>query len=148
MAFIYEFSFKIHSVIDNLNEVGVIEGDPEISIMTLDGFLKREDDLFTLSYTEESEGGRVVCDVTTDGKTVTLKRRGAVVFDATFVEGESIKTVYSIPPYSFDAQIKTKRIRSDISTRGGELSLLYSMNIGGQEKNVRMKITATPRSGI
>ena len=38
--------------------------------------------------------------------------------------------------------VRTKKIRSSLSEDGGEVQLIYSMNIGGQEKNVRMKISA------
>ena len=146
MAFVYEHEYTIHSVIENLDDSGLPEGDPEISITTAEGFFKSEDERSLVTYTEMTEGGRVVTDITIDTNSVRLSRRGAVVFDATFREGEVCKTLYSIPPYSFDAEIKTKKIRSDITKSGGELRILYSMNIGGQEKSVRLKISAKARA--
>ena len=98
MAFVYELEYTVHSVIENLDDSGLPEGDPEISITTAEGFFKSEDDSSLITYTEMTEGGRVVTDITLSEGSVKLSRRGAVVFDATFKEGESCKTLYSIPP--------------------------------------------------
>ena len=142
MAYIYELEYTIHSVIENLDDAGLVIDEPEISITTSEGFFKTYEDRSVISYTESTEGGKVTTDITLAEGEITLLRRGAVVFDATFKEGEVYKTVYSVPPYSFDTEIKTKRIRADMTKAGGEIRLLYSMNIGGQEKSVRMKISA------
>ena len=145
MAYIYELEYTVHSVIENLDDSGLADGDPEISITTQEGFFKLSEERAVISYTEQTEGDRITTDITLEGGALILSRRGAVVFDATFREGECCKTVYSVPPYSFDAEIRTKKIRSDITKAGGELRLLYSMNIGGQEKSVRLKISAKPK---
>lgn len=146
MAYIYELEYTVHSVIENLDDAGLPVDEPEISITTVSGFLKVSEDRSVISYAEATDGGKVTTDITVEGGVITLSRRGAVVFDAKFADGESCKTVYSVPPYSFDTEIKTKRARSDITKTGGELRLLYSMNIGGQEKSVRLKISAKPKA--
>ena len=141
MAFIYECSIKIHSVIDNLDELGLPEGDPEINIITTDGFLKAKDGLICLDYKEVSEENKTLVSLSVDeGGRVELSRRGAVVCDMIFAEGEEHCCLYQIPPYSFDMTLKTKKVRTTLSRSGGELQLIYSMNVGGQDKNVRMKI--------
>lgn len=146
MAFIYELEYTVHSVIENLDDNGVIEGEPEVNLITVDGFLKSDGESLFITYAEMSEGGKILTDMTISEGEVKLSRRGAVMLDATFREGESVKTVYSIPPYSFDATLSTKKIRSEITKDGGTLRLHYGMNIGGQEKAVRMKITARPKA--
>ena len=146
MAFIYELEYTVHSVIENLDENGLIEGEPEVNLITVDGFLKSDGESLFITYSESSEGGKILTDMTVSDGEVRLSRRGAVMFDATFREGESASTVYSIPPYSFDAVITTKRIRSELTKDGGVLRLNYGMNIGGQDKAVRMKITARPKA--
>ena len=147
MAYVYDFTFRVHSVIDNLDDAGLPEGAPEISETLSDGFLKIAEDTLYITYKEESEGGRIISDITVDREGVHLVRRGAIEFDVTFSEGKTVNTIYSIPPYSFDATVRTARIRSDITKAGGSLRIHYSMNVGGQEKAVRLKITATPRAG-
>lgn len=146
MAYIYECKIEVHSVIDNLDQSGLPEGEPEVSDVCSDGFIKAEEGALTLSYVEIGEGTRVSCDVIIDGEAVTIKRRGDVVFDVTLSEGKTVSTVYSVPPYSFDTTVRCRRIRQAMTNRGGSLSLLYSMNIGGQEKSVRMTILAVPKA--
>ena len=94
-----------------------------------------------MTYREESDAGCV--DVTLalgeDG-TVSLSRTGSVIWNAEFKEGVRSGTLYQVPPYSFDAEVYTKKIRTE-RTDGLKIQLIYSMDIGGQKKNVRMKIT-------
>ena len=134
---------KVHSIIENLGDGGLPDGDPEISITTHEGVLQDDGDSLHVIYSEDTDGGRVNCHIIcySDGR-VSLSRRGAIVSDLLFAEGEEIRTVYSIPPYRFDMTLVTKKIRKELSLQGGELQLLYSMNVGGQEKRARMKITA------
>lgn len=146
MAYIYELEYTVHSVIENLDDSGLADGEPEISITTAAGFLKCAEGCSVISYSESTESGRVSTEITVTDDSMKLSRRGAVVFDATFREGDVCKTVYSVPPYSFDAEIRTKRISSDITKAGGTLRLQYSMNIGGQEKAVRLKISARQKA--
>lgn len=146
MAYVYELEYTTHSVIENLDGAGLPEGEPEISITTSAGFFKTDGECSIITYNENTDGGKVITDITVQGGELKLSRRGAVVFNATFREGEVCKTVYSVPPYSFDTEIKTKKLRFDMTKSGGELRLLYSMNIGGQEKSVRLKISARPKA--
>ena len=48
-----------------------------------------------------------------------------------------------MPPYSFDTDIYTRRIRNSLSLSGGELTLIYDMTIGGAKKKTTMKIKVT-----
>jgi uncharacterized beta-barrel protein YwiB (DUF1934 family) len=94
-----------------------------------------------ISYTEQSEGGEIKSDITlTDGH-VRVRRTGAIESDFLFVEGETTTSLYKIPPYAFDAKITTKKIRNNLTRLGGKLTIIYDMNVGGADKNVRMTIT-------
>lgn len=145
MAFIYDAEIRIHSVIDELDEAGIATGEPEVSINTLPGFLKydRVSGDITVSYAEYVEGERVLTDILLSADTVTLKRRGALTSDMVFREGEVTKSLYTVSPYSFDMTLTTKKIRSSLTKEGGELSLIYTMNVGGADKAARMKIRVT-----
>ena len=94
-----------------------------------------------LSYEEASEGGPIKSDVTVTAEHVRVRRTGAIESDFLFVEGETTKSLYKIPPYAFDAEITTKKIRNNLTRGGGKLTIIYDMNVGGAEKNVRMTIT-------
>ncbi len=145
MAFIYEFEYTIHSVIDNLTDEGLLTGEPEISITTNDGFMKTSDEKIIINYAEVLEGDRVFTELCVSGDTVTLERRGALESTLVFHVGEPYKTVYTAAGYSFDMLLTTKKIRSSLSKTGGELQLIYTMNVGGAAKSARMKITAVPK---
>ena len=132
----------VNSVIDNLDDAGLAGGDPEINIFTTDGALTVGDRGMRLCFTEESEGQRTTSSLYLLADKLLLQKRGAIESDITFREGEESASIYRVGPYSFDMTVRTKKIRSSLSEDGGEVQLIYSMNIGGQEKNVRMKISA------
>ena len=143
MAIIKEKRIAISSVIENLSPEGFTEGEPETTQVSSDGFLKIDGERLILSYTESREGERTYHEITVCSDGVVVSHRGSVVSDMTFREGEKTKTLYSIPPYSFDMTVLTKRIRSTLTKDGGRLDIFYEMNIGGQDKKVRMRITVS-----
>ena len=140
MAVIKEKKIKITSVIENLDENGLSDGEPEKTETVADGFYKISEDSYIIMYSEQSEGGRTVSDIEVKGGTVSVKRRGALESDLLFAEGVPHKSLYSVPPYSFDVEINTKKIRNNLTRDGGRLDIFYNMRIGGQDKNIRMKI--------
>lgn len=142
MAEFFDLSLTVNSVIDNLDDAGLPEGDPEINIFTTEGTLTVSDRGMRLGFTESYDSDVITSTLYILDGSVRLLKKGAIEADMRFSEGVREKTLYRVGPYSFDMLIETKRIRSTLGKDGGELSLLYSMNVGGQEKNVRMKITA------
>lgn len=145
MAFIYEFEYKVHSVIDNLTDEGLLVGEPEISITAVDGFMKAAPDEIIINYAEAVEGDKVFTELRVAGDTVTLVRHGALESTLVFCVGKPYETVYTAAGYSFDMLLTTRKIRSSLSKTGGELQLIYTMNVGGAAKSARMKITARPK---
>ena len=137
-----KLKLTVNSVIDNLSEAGLPEGDPEINIFTTDGTLRVIEGGYLLSFTEEQDGGSAKSDVYVYESSVRLLKSGAITSEMYFEEGKNFNTLYCVGPYSFDMTVRTKRIRSSLSDDGGELQLIYTMNVGGQEKSVRMKISA------
>ncbi len=98
-------------------------------------------DAIRISYNEQSEGGEIRSSIKiTDGR-VRVRRAGAIESDFLFVEGECTKSLYKIPPYAFDAEINTKKIRNNLTRLGGKLTIIYDMTVGGAQKHVRMTIT-------
>ena len=140
MAIIKEMKFYISSTIDNLTPSGLTDGEPERNDISVEGFYKISDDGYEITYSEQTEGGRVVSDIIITESSVTVKRRGAVDSEMVFSEGLVHKSLYTVSPYSFDAEVLTKRIRSSLTKDGGKIDIFYNMKIGGAEKNARMKI--------
>ena len=132
----------VNSVIDNLSDAGLPDGDPEINIFTTDGAISVFDGGYLLRFTEVQEGGEAHTSLYITEENVRLVKSGAITSEMRFSEGEIFNTLYCVGPYSFDMTVRTKKIRNSLTDGGGELQLIYSMNVGGQEKNVRMKISA------
>ncbi|MBQ7362840.1 MAG: DUF1934 domain-containing protein [Clostridia bacterium] len=131
----------IHSVIDNLNDSGLPDGEPEINIVTLDADVKVNGGTLYLRYTEEAEGAVTRTLITAHESGIRLSKRGAVEWETNFIAGEESRTLYKIPPYTFDADIRTSRAEWTTQGDGHILRLIYSMNIGGAEKSVKIKMT-------
>ena len=140
MAVIKEKKIKMSSVIENLLPSGLTDGEPERAESVADGFLKISDGEYALSYVEITEGGRVAADIFITDGSVRVKRAGAIESDMLFSEGLSHRSVYGVPPYSFDAEIYTKRIRNEMTRDGGRVDIFYTMKIGGADKKVKMRI--------
>lgn len=142
MPEIINLNLTVLSVIDNLDDYGLSDGDPEINSFTTDGTLAINEKFMKLAFTEKTDSGDVTSTLYIQDGDVRLFKRGAIDADMRFSEGACEKTIYRVGPYAFDMEIKTRSIRKSLGSDGGELTLMYGMNIGGQEKNVRMKITA------
>ena len=132
----------VNSVIDNLSESGLPDGEPEINIFTTEGALTPVEGGYLLTFTEEQDGGTAKTELYVCQDSVRLVKSGAITSEMHFSEGEIFKTLYCVGPYSFDMIVRTKKIRNTVGNEGGELQLIYTMNVGGQEKNVRMKISS------
>ena len=134
--------FTINSVIDNLDDFGAPSGDPEINNTEACGEVAECDGVYTLFYKEKTDevitSTRI--EIRPDGS-VMLRRMGGIVSDMLFIEGKQTCTIYQIPPYKFDMTLNTKKIRTSFNDKSGEVQLIYSMNVGGGQKNARMKIT-------
>ena len=133
------------SFVCELDDSGLVESSDKSRSESI-GSYTVIDGGFTISY-RESIGDTDTDPTDTeliykDGNAV-LKRRGSVICDLEFREGEKTVSVYTVPPYSFDTVIHTKRLRAELLDGKATVSILYDMEIGGAKKNVRMKIAVT-----
>lgn len=146
MAFVKEVTLAVKSTIENI-ENGIVDHSlDEVSEITVSGFMKPTEDGFFLTYSEESDGGRTVSDVTVRPDTVRVRRIGAVVSDLCFEVGAVHTSIYEVPPYKFDMTVEATKIRNTLSLGAGMLDLFYKMKIGGAEKKVRLRISVYPAS--
>ena len=130
----------VHSVIENLTEAGLPDGEPEINLFTVKGTFSKRNEEYDIKYDEKNEEYTTHCSLTANSDRVFLSRKGAVDCNITFKEGEKCNCIYRVPPYAFDMVVTTSKIRNSLNEKEGELQLIYSMNIGGQDKKVRMRI--------
>ena len=139
-AVIKKAKIKIESTIENLNSAGLPEGDGEKTVTEADGTYRYNNGEAVVMYKENSEGGEISTRISLVSDTVSVKREGAIENLLFFKEGERNLSLYSIPPYKFDAEVYAKRVRVNLTADGGSIDLLYNMKIGGAEKSARMKI--------
>lgn len=146
MTTLFPVSIRLHSVIEDTDEHGAPDGEPEISITTHDGSMRLDGDIIRLRCKENTEGGEVDTRITcyADGR-ISISRDGAIAGDILFSEEEPCACIYSIPPYRFDMTVKTQRIRSTMSEGGGDIALHYTMSIGGSDRRAKMFISVSPR---
>ena len=136
---------KIHSVIESLLDTGMPSGEPEISITTHRANIRRDGEILHLNYKQTEEDSDVLCHIiaTPDGR-ISLSRRGAIVSDILFCEGEECHTVYSIPPYRFDMTVRTERVEAELSDPIS-IKINYTMNVGGEVRRTRLSMTVGKR---
>lgn len=130
----------VRSLIENLDDFGLTEST-ESETVTESAAVIKEGEGLTLVYEEKNEGGACETRLTVTELGVRLVRHGAIESVMEFRVGELTKTVYSVPPFSFDAEIETKRIKSTLTECGGTLELRYTLTIGGAKKKTRLSLT-------
>ena len=140
MKVIKEADIKVRSVIDNLDRSGLPDGDSEVTESRAVGYLHVLDGVTLLTYVEEQEGSRVTTEIKCDGECVRVVRRGSIESDIVLSVGQPHDSLYSVGPYKFDITVNAKKIRNSVTECGGRLALIYSMRIGGADKDVRMTI--------
>ena len=140
LAIIKEKKLKISSVIENLSPSGLPDAEPEKTEVSVDGFLKISEEGYEITYSEKTEGGKIVSVITVGEEGIRVKRVGAIESNMLFSEGLSHSSVYAMPPYSFDAVVTTKKIRNGLTRDGGRVDIFYDMLIGGAKKQVKMRI--------
>ena len=127
---------KISSVIENLLPSGLCDGECERTSTETVGTLDKRGEIYRIRYSETGEGGEVLSEITVGTDSVRVVRSGALVSDIIFRENFFHKSLYTVPPYSFDMEVLTSKIR-----RGdGRLDIFYKMTLGGQDKRVKMTL--------
>jgi uncharacterized beta-barrel protein YwiB (DUF1934 family) len=133
---------NIVSIIEELDDSGLTESSERTEV-SVPVEICEVGGLTTLSYTEESEGQKCDSLITLKGDEITVRRSGSVESEFVFTEKGVHKSLYKVPPYSFDTEIFTKKIRNNLTRGIGNLTILYDMTIGGGKKRVNMKITVS-----
>lgn len=141
MERVYDVNINMLSVISTIGDGGVREGEADKTEASYKGRLSMSAEKVILTHREHTEGGDVYSEITISGGRVKVSRRGAIASDMVFCEGKSEKSLYTIPPHSFDMEIFCKRAKIQIGEREGRVDLLYNMSIGGESRSARMRIT-------
>lgn len=109
------------------------DSEEPISLMTT-GTLRLEDDAAVLTYQElldESIPPQTV-SVTAKEDMITMQRDGEYATQMVFNRGQRYEGVYQTPYGSMDMAIFCTRLHYDLSENGGEILLVYQMDMNGQ----------------
>ena len=104
-----------------------------ISLMT-SGTLMLDEEKAVVSYQEtldESLPSQTVL-VTVKDDTVTMQREGSYATQMVFVRGQRYEGIYQTPFRDMDIAVFCTRLSYDLTEEGGEIFLVYQMDMNGQ----------------
>ena len=107
------------------------ESTPEIANESYVGSMRSEGDEVKLSYSNDTEGGKVSTSITVAGGGVLVTRKGALASELYFSENGIYKSFYSIPPYRFDLTATTRTLKINIDESRCEIEISYELDVGG-----------------
>ena len=135
---------EIDSIVEDLDDAGLVENSDKTHT-TANGTLSSKGGVLTVSYSETAENVTTSSDIIVSDSEVEVTRSGGAEYDFHFVEGKSTSAIYTVPPYSFDTEIYTRKIRKDVKDSSVKISLIYDMTIGGAKKKTRMNIAVSEK---
>lgn len=104
--------------------------DDTIELVT-EGRLRRDKGSYTLSYQETEVTGmeNTLTTIRVEGDRVTLMREGRFNSQMVFQEGRRHLSLYETPYGALEVGINTKRMRSALDDKGGELEIDYRLEV-------------------
>lgn len=139
-----EAGIDIESIVEELDDAGLVESSDKTTSSAI-GTFEINGEQTVISYSETIENLTSNAQIVISDSEITVKRSGSSEYEFVFIEGKSTKSLYTVAPYSFDTEIYTRKIRKSFDSRGGEISLIYDMSIGGAKKKTRMKIRVSEK---
>ncbi len=106
-----------------------VEGET-VELVT-EGLLQRDQNTYTLSY-QESEVTGLAGTLTTfqiEEDCITLIRAGEINSQMVFQEGRRHLSMYETPYGQLALGVNTRRMRADLSERGGDIEIDYNIEI-------------------
>lgn len=135
---------EIESTVEDIDDAGLVESSDKTHTEAL-GTLIEKDNCIFLSYSETNESITTKSDIIISDGEITVERSGGVEYKFLFAEGKTTKSLYTVPPYSFDTEIYTRRIRKEFVGLIKKITLIYDMTIGGAKKKTRMNIRVSEK---
>ena len=107
------------------------------------GCMLLRDGTTRLLYREKTEEADITTEMSfSERNTITLKKSGSARYELVFSEGQTYKFVYYAPPLSFDAEVTTHKIKNSMCMAGGNITIEYSMDMGGHKQRVTVSTDA------
>ena len=108
-----------------------IDGDNTVIELVTEGTLRRFENEYTITYTEEQtvEGSKTktVLTVKSDN-TVVLERRGDLNSRLVITKGERNNCLYAMPQGTLSLGIYGKEVKSNLTESGGTVKMVYTID--------------------
>ena len=132
-------TIEIDSTVEDLDEAGLVENCDKTHTKAA-GTIEYNGNTMRLSFEETADKITTESEIIIGDSEISVKRSGGCEYSFRFIEGKTTSSIYTVPPYSFDTEIYTRKIRKDFGNCGGKIALIYDMTIGGAKKKTRMNI--------
>lgn len=108
-----------------------VDGDNTVIELVTEGTLRRFENEYTITYTEEQtvEGSKTktVLTVKSDN-TVVLERRGDLNSRLVITKGERNNCLYAMPQGTLSLGIYGKEVKSNLTESGGTVKMVYTID--------------------
>ncbi len=108
-----------------------IDGDNNVIELVTEGTLRRFENEYTITYTEEQtvEGSKTKTVLTVQSdNTVVLERRGDLNSRLVITKGERNNCLYAMPQGTLSLGIYGKEVKSNLTESGGTVKMVYTID--------------------
>ena len=119
-------------------------GEDTISL-SYDGLLRVAADGARISYTEVEDGARTSTLITLTSERMTIARRGAVDFTASYEVGAPSTSVYRLGGMALDAHIVTEALTL-LPSALPAVDCTYRLTLGGEERRLTLSLRLAERN--
>lgn len=108
-----------------------IDGDNTAIELVTEGTLRRFENEYTITYTEEQtvEGSKTKTVLTVQSdNTVVLERRGDLNSRLVITKGERNNCLYAMPQGTLSLGIYGKEVKSNLTESGGTVKMVYAID--------------------
>jgi len=112
-----------------------VDGEKAVIELATEGTLREFEGDYIITYSEDptESGNKTKTQLTIQKNgTITLERRGDLNSRLVITEGERNSCLYAIPQGSMMLGIYGKSVKSDMTSSGGKVKMIYSINMNLQ----------------
>ena len=118
-----------------------IDGEEDtIEEKSVGSFRVMDGKAYIMYKTHGEDGDETTSVITVSDEGVKIKRKGAVVADMIYTQGEKTAFLYRLPFGAMDMEIYTKSIKNSLDENGGTLRIVYTLFVQGAKMENDMQI--------
>ena len=108
------------------------------------GCLQKKEQQYKIIYRETEKDSDIITELvfSENSSRLIVNKKGDVECKMLFSEDKKCLFIYRLPYGELDAEITTHTLTNNMGMSGGEISVLYTLSLGGQTQKISMKISA------